>query len=144
MMKKLTILLLSCLAVAQVHAAEWLTDLPKALAKAKVENKLVLLHFTGSDWCPPCKELHTKVLSSKEFEEYADKHYVLVEVDFPRRTKQPEALKKANVALADEFKIEGYPTVILLDPDRKQVKNIVGYDGETVTEYLAGLAVKGH
>src|SRR5208337_1439546 len=141
-MKKLTIALLTCLAAAQIHAAEWLTNVPKALEKAKAENKLVLLHFTGSDWCPPCKSLHAKVLTSKEFEACAEKNLVLVEVDFPRKTKQPDDLKKANAALAKEFKVTGYPTVILLSPERKELKNIMGYDGEGPKEYITGLAVK--
>jgi protein disulfide-isomerase len=142
-MKKLAIAALMCCA-AQIYAAEWLTDLPKALEKAKAENKLVLMDFTGSDWCPPCKALHKTVLESKSFADYADKHYVLVVVDFPNKTEQPGELKKANAALAKEFKIEGYPTVILLDTDRKQLKNIVGYSGERPDEYLAELAVNGH
>jgi thioredoxin-related protein len=141
-MKKIAIALLACWAV-QLQAAEWLTDLPKALEKAKAEHKLVLMDFTGSDWCPPCKALHKTVLTSKTFEDYADKNLVLVVVDFPNKVEQPDALKEANAALKDEFKIEGYPTVILLDPDRKQLKNILGYSGETPDEYLAKLAVSG-
>lgn len=140
-MKKLTIIVLLCLAVAPLRAAEWLTDLPKALAKARAEKKLVLLHFTGSDWCPPCKALHENVLTSKEFEAYADKNLVLVEVDFPRKTKQPEELKEANEALAAEFKVDGFPTVIVLDPGRKELQKIVGYDGEPAAKYIAGLGL---
>jgi thioredoxin-related protein len=142
-MKKLAIALLACWA-SQIYAAEWTTDLPKALEKAKAEHKLVLMDFTGSDWCPPCKALHKTVLTSKTFEDYADKNLVLVVLDFPNKIEQPEALKEANAALAKEFKIQGYPTVILLDPDRKQLKNIVGYSGEKPDEYIAKLAVDGH
>ncbi len=141
-MKKMAIALLACWA-SQIYAAEWGTDLPKALEKAKAEHKLVLMDFTGSDWCPPCKALHKTVLMSKTFEDYADKNLVLVVVDFPNKTEQPEALKEANAALAKDFKIQGYPTVILLDPDRKQLKNIIGYSGEKPDEYIAKLAVAG-
>lgn len=141
-MKKLAMALILCAMAAQLNAAEWLTDVPKALEKAKKENKLVLLDFTGSDWCPPCKALHDKVLTSKEFETYADKNLVLVVLDYPRTTPQPEALKKANEALATEFKIEGYPTVILLSPERKQLKNILGYNGQTTADFIAKLKAK--
>jgi thioredoxin-related protein len=140
-MKKIAIALLLCWA-AQIQAAEWLTDLPKALEKAKAEKKQVLMDFTGSDWCPPCKALHKTVLTSKTFEDYADKNLVLVVVDFPNKTEQPKELKAANAALAKEFKIEGYPTVILLDTDRKQLKNIVGYSQETPDQYIAELTAK--
>jgi protein disulfide-isomerase len=141
-MKKMTIALLACLAV-QIHAAEWLTDLPKALEKAKAEKKLVLMDFTGSDWCPPCKALHSTVLTSKTFEDYADKNLVLVVVDFPNKAEQSDELKKANEALKEEFKVEGFPTVILLDTDRNQLKNMLGYNGEKPEEFIAELAVKG-
>ncbi len=140
-MKRIAIALLLCWA-AQIHAAEWLTDLPKALEKAKAEKKLVLMDFTGSDWCPPCKELHKTVLTSKTFEDYADKNLVLVVVDFPNKTEQSKELQKANEALKEEFKVEGFPTVILLDTDRKQLKNMLGYSGEKPDEFIAKLAVK--
>ncbi len=140
-MKKMAIALFLCWA-AQIHAAEWLTDLPKALEKAKAEKKLVMMDFTGSDWCPPCKALHSTVLTSKTFEDYADKNLVLVLVDFPNKTEQSKELQKANEALKEEFKIEGFPTVILLDTDRKQLKSMLGYSGEKPDEFIAKLAVK--
>jgi protein disulfide-isomerase len=141
-MKRMAIALLLCWA-AQIQAAEWLTDLPKALAKAKAENKLVLMDFTGSDWCPGCILLHKAVFDTKTFEDYANKHYVLVEVDFPDKLKQSKALEKANLALKDQYKVEGFPTVILLDTDGKQLKMIDGYSGEKPEEYIAELTVKG-
>jgi protein disulfide-isomerase len=127
------------LAAMQIHAAEWLTDLPKALEKAKTEKKQVLLDFTGSDWCPPCKALHKNVLTSKEFEDYADKNLVLVVVDFPRSKEQTEELKTANKALSEKFKIEGYPTVILLNAEGKELDKKVGYGGEKTEAVIARL-----
>ena len=80
-------------------ASEWLTDLPKAQAQAKEEKKMVLLDFTGSDWCGWCIKLHNEVFSKPEFAEYARKNLVLVEVDFPRKKKLGAEQKKANEAL---------------------------------------------
>ena len=140
-MKKITICLLLCLTSLLVRAAEgeWLTDLPKAQAKAKAEKKMVLIDFTGSDWCPPCKALSKNVLTSKEFIEFASKNLVLVELDFPNRKPQAEALKKANAALSEKFKIEGYPTVIVLDSAGKELFKEVGYGGTTAKDYIAKL-----
>jgi thioredoxin-related protein len=142
MMKKWTATLLACLAAAQMHAAEWLTDVPKALEIARAENKLVLLDFTGSDWCPYCQALQAKVLASKKFEAYADRNLVLVKVDFPRTTKQPMELKEANSELAGKFKVDTFPTVILLGPKGKELKRVVGYGGKPPEKYIARLAVK--
>lgn len=139
-MKKLILGTFAALAVVAATAGEaWLTDLPKAQAQAKAEKKLVLLDFTGSDWCPPCKALHKNVLSKPEFEAYAKTNLVLVEVDFPNRKPQSAELKKANAALQEKFKVEAYPTIIVLNSEGKEIHRKSGYGGTTVKEFIAGL-----
>ena len=64
--------------------ATWLTNFETAQARARSEKKLLLIEFTGSDWCPPCIMLERQVFSQPEFKEYAAQHLVLLEVDFPR------------------------------------------------------------
>jgi thiol-disulfide isomerase/thioredoxin len=141
-MKKLAPLLTATFASFTLLAAEgeWLTDLAKAQEKAKAEKKLVLLDFTGSDWCPPCKNLHNTVLVSPEFTKFAKDNLVLVEVDFPRSKAQSAELKAANRKLSEKFNIEGYPTVIVLDASGKEVFKEVGYGGTSAKDYVAKLA----
>ena len=64
------------------------------------------------------------MFASAEFGGYAQKNLVLVEVDFPQKKKQSAALKKANEALQKQFKIEGYPTLIVLDSDGKNLGEV--------------------
>lgn len=111
----------------QAAAAQWTTDLPKAIAKAKEEKKLVFINFTGSDWCGWCKKLKAEVFVKPEFTEYADKNLVLVELDFPNSVPQSEALKKANQSLAKKYDISGYPTLVAVDGRGKEVWRNVGY-----------------
>src|SRR6267142_5359037 len=127
-MKKIAVGLLTGLALLQVQAEDlkWLTDLPKAQEQARAEKKLVMLDFTGSDWCGWCIKLNKEVFSQPEFADYAKKNLVLVEVDFPNKPL-PEALKKANRALQQKYKIEGFPTIIVLDGDGKKVGEL-GYE----------------
>lgn len=127
-MKKIAIALLAGWTLIQVQAAEltWLTDLPKAQAQAKAENKMVMLDFTGSDWCGWCIKLNKEVFSKPEFAEYAKKNLVLVEVDFPRTKKLSAEQKAANDALQKKYGIQGYPTIIVLNGDGKQVGEL-GY-----------------
>lgn len=109
-----------------------MTDYPAALKKASKENKLVLLDFTGSDWCPWCMKLDQELFSKKAFKDYAETNLVLVLVDFPQGKKmleQSDALKKQNQELQSKFKIEGYPTMVLLDANGKQLKS---------SNYMAG------
>ena len=113
----------------QTQAAEStsLTDLPKAEALAKSQNKIVLMDFTGSDWCPWCIKFDKEVLNTPEFQDYAAKNVVLVELDYPNKTVQSDDLKKANAALRDQYKIEGFPTLVALDKDGKEIGRQVGY-----------------
>src|SRR5437867_2997346 len=116
-MKKLMVGVLIVFALSKLCAgeAEWLTDLPKAMTKAKTDQKMVLLDFTGSDWCGWCIKFNKDVLSKSEFTEYASKNLVLVEVDFPDKKQLGAELKKANEALKGKFKINGFPTLVVLN-----------------------------
>jgi thioredoxin-related protein len=103
---------------ASAFAAEgWQTDLDKAIALAGKEKKSVLVEFTGSDWCPPCIAMRKNVFSKKEFIEAASKKFVLVELDFPQKDKE---LAEKNQPLAEKFKIEGFPTIVLLNSEGKE------------------------
>lgn len=128
-MKSIALGLMLGFVASQLFAAEgqWLTDLPKAQEKAKAEKKMVLVDFTGSDWCPPCKALHKNIFSSQEFLQYAKDNLVLVEIDFPNRKPQSPELKKANRELAKKYDVKSYPTVIVFDSDGKELKKESGY-----------------
>lgn len=56
------ILLLLCFILPTVT---WLTDFNKAKIIAKEDNKLILLNFSGSDWCGPCIKLKEITLEAK-------------------------------------------------------------------------------
>jgi thioredoxin-related protein len=139
-MKKTIITLCAVLALVQARAAEldWQTDLPKAQTQAKTEKKLVMLDFTGSDWCGWCIKLNKEVFSQAAFAEYAKKNLVAVEVDFPRKKKLSAAQKQANEALAKKYAIEGYPTIIVLDSEGKKVGQL-GYQPGGPTAFIAAL-----
>lgn len=144
--RKLLLVLLALLITAgPAVAADWETDYAKALETAKRENKRVLLDFTGSDWCGPCIQLNKRAFSRPEFRAYAEKNLVLVEIDYPQRKKQSASLVKQNEKLAKQYGIEekGYPTIVLLDPAGKIVRELSGYDGETAADMIAWIEGKG-
>jgi len=128
-MKKIVFCMLACWMAFEVQAADltWLTSVPDAQAQAKKENKLVMLNFTGSDWCAWCQKLDADTFSKPQFASYAGTNLVLVTVDFPTSKKLPAALVSANEALRDKYKVEGYPTLVVLKPDGKVAWTQVGY-----------------
>jgi thioredoxin-related protein len=130
LMKKLialTALLTLSLAPALLAAdGNWQTDPAKALADVKGTKKLVLIDFTGSDWCSWCMKLNKEVFSQPEFQQYAKDNLVLVELDFPRAKPQTADEKARNEALAKKYRIEGFPTIVVLNSEGKQVGQL-GY-----------------
>lgn len=105
----------------------WLTDAALAQTRAKAEGKMVMLEFTGSDWCPPCKKMKAEVFPSADFKAFAEKNLVLVELDFPQRKKLPAAQQQANDALAKKYGVNAFPTLIFLRPDGSKAGELVGY-----------------
>ena len=111
-----------------LHGDEgWMTDYKKALQQAHEEKKDLLLDFTGSDWCTFCKRIHNDIFMQPSFINFAKKNLILVEVDFPQDKKQSDDLKKQNADLQNQYGVEGFPTLILLDPNGKIIKKSVGY-----------------
>lgn len=116
----------------------WLTDYKQAQESAKSGKKLLLLDFTGSDWCGWCIKLDKEVFSKPEFKEYASKNLVLMEVDFPR-TKQLSATEQSqNEQLAQQHGIQGFPTIVVLNSDGKKVGEI-GYTPGGPSAFIAEL-----
>ncbi len=102
-------------------------DLNGAIAKAKSEDKIVLLDFTGSDWCPPCMEMHKEIFSQPTFQSYAESNLVFLVVDFPTKVRLPADASATNDLLAQQFNIEGFPTLVALNGDGKQIWQHLGF-----------------
>ena len=129
-MKKLIPLILFGLILAiglpTGNAFEWKTDLNEAAAEAKANNRMLLLNFSGSDWCGWCKRLDAEVFSQEEFQAYANENLVPLLADFPRRGDQSDELKAQNRRLQDHFRIEGFPTLLLFNSDGEMIGRL-GY-----------------
>jgi thioredoxin-related protein len=140
MKKAIVLTTLFALSLSLTAGEGWLTNIEKAKELAKKEKKAVLVEFTGSDWCPPCKALKKNVFNSAEFKAYAKKHLVLVELDFPRdKSKVSKEQATYNREQAKAFAVRGYPTIILMDADGKELTKKVGYGRTSVAKYIESL-----
>jgi thioredoxin-related protein len=129
---------IAALSVSAVASAPegWLTNVDEAIELAKKENKAIMLEFTGSDWCPPCIKMKKEVFSKPEFLKAASEKFVLVHLDFPRGDTE---LREKNQPLAEKYKIEGYPTIILLDAEGKEITRFFASKYPTVETFLEHL-----
>jgi Thioredoxin-related protein len=117
----------------------WFNDYKKAQQEAKASNKFLLLDFTGSDWCGWCKRLEQEILSQSQFENYARENLVLLEVDFPRAKPQSPELRKQNQELAQQYQIEGFPTIVVLNGDGQKLWQYDGYFPDGLAAFIAQL-----
>jgi thioredoxin-related protein len=118
--------------VGSAAESGWLDDYHKAQEEAKASHKLLLLNFTGSDWCGWCIRLNQDVFSQSDFKDFASKNLVLLELDFPRpggsrAQGQAAELKKQNLDLAHQYNVYGFPTLVVLDGTGQKLWRYDGY-----------------
>ena len=118
--KLISLTILFTLTAGLTAGERQLTSLDKAKVLAKKEKEIILVEFSESDCCPPCKALKKTVFNSNAFKKYATETLVLVEIDFPRGknlvTKEQAAHNRTQ---AKKFAIKGYPNVLLMDTNGK-------------------------
>lgn len=113
---------------------KWQASFKKAQKLAKRKNKPLLVFFTGSDWCRPCKNLHKDFFETKEFKKIST-DFILYEADFPRRTDIITLeKKKENKKIQQQYRVSGYPTLLILSADGKEIGRKVGYGFNRDTE----------
>ncbi|RVU24785.1 thioredoxin family protein [Sandaracinomonas limnophila] len=108
----------------------WGNDFAEAQKTAKAENKLILLNFSGSDWCGPCIQLKKEVFESETFKTFAGPKLVLVRADFPRLKKnQLEKSQQAkNDLMAEKYNQDGkFPLTVLINADGKVLHKWEGF-----------------
>ena len=124
--------------VSIAFAQQWKLDLEEAKKAAQENNSIIILVFSGSDWCAPCIKLESEIWDSDEFQAYAKDHYVMVRADFPKKKANklsPEQEAK-NAELAEKYNTNGYfPSVIVMDKNASVLGN-TGYKKLTPAEYI--------
>jgi len=120
-------------------AASWGTDFQKAKLEASANYKLILLKFSGSDWCIPCIQMEKEIFATDTFSHFAQNELVMVNADFPRKAgKIDKATAKQNDMLAEQYdKVGHFPYTVLLNSDGKVLQV---WDGYTVKQPEAFIA----
>jgi thioredoxin-related protein len=134
-MRLFSILLAGMLLSSQIG---WETDFVNAKIRAEKENKLILLNFSGSDWCGPCIRLHNEIFERPSFKIFADSNLVLVNADFPRLKKNQlsKDQQKKNDMLADKYNAQGsFPFTVLLSAEGKVIKSWDGFPNLTAEQF---------
>ena len=118
---------------------QWEPNFEHAKKLAKEKNELILLNFSGSDWCVPCIGLRKELLESEVFAEFSSKNLILVNADFPRRKKNEVSSEqnKRNEALAEQYNKNGvFPLTLLLNSEGKVLKTWEGKPKVSVEKWI--------
>lgn len=113
--------------------------LENAKKQAAENNELILLNFSGSDWCIPCIKLHKNIIETEDFKKLETENVIVyINADFPRNKKNQLSpdLKKENASLADQYNPKGlFPYTLLLSPEGKILKSWEGLPSENALAF---------
>ncbi|MEX2380874.1 MAG: thioredoxin family protein [Opitutales bacterium] len=113
---------------ASLESSAWLTDYDQALAKAAEEGRVVLINFTGAEWCGPCIMLKRDVFETAEFKQYAENNLVLLELDYNQDgTPVVAEYTEQNTNLLMQHQPGGFPTLIVADASGEELDRHIGY-----------------
>lgn len=120
------------------YSQNWKTNFEEAKAQSILENKNILLVFSGSDWCTPCIKLENTIWKSEDFKKESEQKWVIYKADFPKKKANMLSAEStaSNKKLAEQYNKSGnFPLVLLLDKTGR-ILGITGYKNITPQEYI--------
>ena len=115
---------------AQVYErVDWLA--PAAAAEASAMHRRPILYDFTADWCGPCNRLKAEVFSDR------GQAAQIATLFVPARVLDRRQEDGANPAIVDSlqqrFAVQGFPTLVAVTPDGREVGRVLGYPGPAAT-----------
>lgn len=114
------------------ESAIWEVNPHYAFALAQRLQRPLLLLFTAR-WNPKSLKLSEEVFATKSFNDLAKHHVVICYLDYPQNlTDAHPALRRWK----EQFRVNGYPNLLVFDPEGNVVQDLTGYTtGKPVTYF---------
>jgi hypothetical protein len=120
----------------------WFEDYGKAMKKARVEGKPVMIWFTRTKNSPLCKRLSSELFVHKEFEDWADANVIRLRVD--SNIKESNTAKRKDreryvAGLKKRYRAMGQPVVVIISPRGTEFGKYRGYKPGSAEFYFGRL-----
>ncbi len=125
---------------AETSTGDLITWLPydQAMAKAKKENKHVIVNFTTS-WCGWCKKMKSTTYSDPTVVKVIGSQFVAAKVDGDSyNVLKLTAGDITEKGLTVQYGVRGYPTTWFLEPDGNKIAPAPGYIDATQMQFILG------
>ena len=108
---------------------QWLQ--PAEAAQASSMHRRPILYDFTAEWCPPCKRLEREVFANRQEASQIGTMFI------PAKVLDRQREEGRNPALVDtlqqRYRIEGFPTLVAVTPDGKEVGRLSGFHGRAAT-----------
>jgi thiol:disulfide interchange protein len=94
-------------------------------------EKIRVILFTGTEWCPACKHLDSSVITNPAWREFAAQEIRFLSVDIPADRSRA---KPNDLTMVSTYGVSAYPTMVVLDAAGKELSRQVG-SGAPVENY---------
>jgi protein disulfide-isomerase len=114
------------------------TNFARSAELAKNTNRPLLIAFLGTDWSISSLKLDREVFDQSEFADNSSYNFVLCKLHFYQTQERlPETIRQ-NEELATKYKIQEFPTVVMLSPDGREIGRL-GYIPGGVKAFAAAV-----
>ncbi len=119
--------------VMQGPGVNWKKYSDELLSEAKRQKKLVIIDFSA-DWCSPCRELERLTFHDAEIVKQTEENFIMLKVDLTRKGHP------VYERLLKEYGIKGVPTVVFLDREGKEQRDLRLVDFLPADQFLIQMA----
>ncbi len=119
--------------IMQGPGVQWHVYSDQLLFEAVEKQKPVIIDFSAA-WCAPCRELDEVTFHDREVVKQAEQDFFMIKVDLTRKGNSDDE------RLLQKFEVKGVPTIVFLDRQGKERRDLRLVDFLPPDQFLVRMA----